>query len=48
MGETALTPVIKDGYTSPTGFVMFTRGSDGKINGFNVSASRMKRIRFER
>ncbi len=48
VGESALDPVIKDGYASPAGFVIFTRGSDGKINGFDVTASRMKKIHFEK
>ncbi len=48
VGESALEGVIKDGYQSGTGFLMFTRGADGRITGFDLSASRMKRIRFDR
>jgi len=48
IGDGALDPVLKDGFTSPTGYVAFTRGSDGRIDGFDVSASRMQKIRFDR
>jgi CubicO group peptidase (beta-lactamase class C family) len=48
VGESTLTAAFKDGYSADGSFVMFTRGSDGRINGFNLTASRMKRIRFER
>lgn len=48
VGEAPLEAVIKDGYQSGTGFLMFTRGADGRITGFDLSASRMKRIRFDR
>ena len=48
VGESALEPTAKDGYHSVTGFLMFTRGADGRINGFGLSASRMQRIRFDR
>ena len=48
VGESPMEGVIKDGYQSGPGFLMFTRGADGRINGFELSASRMKRIRFDR
>lgn len=48
VGENAISPVIRDGYESPAGFVTFTRGSDGRVNGFDVSASRMKNIHFDK
>ncbi len=43
-----LEPVTTDGFQAADGFVTFTRGADGRINGFDYSASRMKRIRFDR
>ena len=48
VGESALEPEVKDGYQSGPGFLMFTRGAGGRINGFDLSASRMQRIRFDR
>ncbi|MEO7965527.1 MAG: hypothetical protein ABIT38_16580, partial [Gemmatimonadaceae bacterium] len=48
VGESVMEPVIKDGYSMRSGYLAFTRDASGKINGFNVSASRMQRIRFDR
>lgn len=48
LGDMALDPVVKDGYQAENGFLFFTRGADGRINGFDITASRMKRIRFDR
>jgi CubicO group peptidase (beta-lactamase class C family) len=48
VGESPMVPVIRDGFSSGTGFVRFTRSADGVVTGFEVSASRMKRIRFDR
>ena len=48
IGESALNPLIKDAYQADGSFVRFTRGANGRINGFDVSASRMLRIRFNR
>lgn len=48
VGESALEPEVKDGYQSGPGFLMFTHGANGRINGFDLSASRMQRIRFDR
>ncbi len=48
VGESELKPRIKDGYQANGSFVRFTRGANGRINGFDVSASRMLRIRFNR
>ena len=48
VGESPLVPVIRDGYASGNGFVRITRDANGAVNGFEVSASRMKRIRFDR
>lgn len=48
VGESPLVPVIRDGYSSGNGFVRFTRDANGAVSGFEVSASRMKRIRFDR
>jgi CubicO group peptidase (beta-lactamase class C family) len=47
-GIQPLESVVKDSYRLPGGFVTFTRGGDGRINGFDYSASRMMRIRFDR
>ena len=35
-------------YQADGSFIRFTRGADGRINGFDVSASRMLKIRFNR
>ena len=48
IGESELKPRFKDAYQADGSFVRFTRGADGRINGFDVSASRMLRIRFNR
>ena len=48
IGDNPLEPVMRDGFMMPNGFLRVTRGADGRINGFDVSASRMKRIRFDR
>lgn len=48
VGESQLVPIIEDGYASGAGFVRFTRDANGGVDGFEVSASRMKRIRFDR
>ncbi|MCX5768275.1 MAG: serine hydrolase [Gemmatimonadetes bacterium] len=48
IGESPMEPVMKDAFTMGQGFVAFTRDASGKINGFEVSASRMLRIRFDR
>ena len=37
-----------DGFSSGPGFVRFTRDSGGRLTGFDFSASRMKKIRFDR
>ncbi|MCC6929106.1 MAG: beta-lactamase family protein [Gemmatimonadaceae bacterium] len=48
VGESPLVPVIRDGYSSGSGFVRITRDANGAVSGFELSASRMKRIRFDR
>ena len=48
VGEHELTSAMKDGYQMPRGFLVFTRGQNGRVNGFNLSASRMLKIRFDR
>lgn len=47
-GRATLEPVVRDGFRSSSGFATFTRGADGRITGFDFSASRMQRIRFDR
>lgn len=48
VGESELTAAMKDGFQMPRGFLVFTRGPNGRVNGFNLSASRMLKIRFDR
>ncbi len=48
IGESSLNPLFKDAYQAGGSFVRFTRDAKGAINGFDVSASRMLRIRFNR
>jgi hypothetical protein len=43
-----LQPATKDAFEAPAGFVQFTRDASGRISGFDLSASRMRDIRFER
>lgn len=47
MGDNPLEPKFKDTYQAERGLLVFTRGPSG-ITGFNLSASRMQRIRFDR
>ena len=48
IGEDPLDPVFEDAFTAGPSFLRFTRDAAGKIAGFEASASRMQRIRFER
>ncbi len=48
IGESTLSPLFKDAYQADRSFVRFTRNTKGDIDGFDVSASRMLRIRFNR
>jgi CubicO group peptidase (beta-lactamase class C family) len=48
VGESKLDPVSKDVWTSDSGYFAIKRGADGKVTGFDLSASRMLRIGFER
>ncbi len=48
VGDSELEAIVKDGFQARSGFIAFTRNASGKIDGFNVSASRMQRIRFDR
>ncbi|HEY2852486.1 MAG TPA: serine hydrolase domain-containing protein [Gemmatimonadaceae bacterium] len=43
-----LQPTTKDAFEAPGGFVQFTRDPSGRISGFDLSASRMRDIRFDR
>jgi CubicO group peptidase (beta-lactamase class C family) len=47
-GYRALEPAIVDGYNAGPGFILITRDGSGRITGFDFSASRMQRIRFDR
>jgi hypothetical protein len=42
-----LEPAMKDAFSGEAGLVRFTRDADGKVTGFDLSASRMRGIRFE-
>lgn len=44
----SLDPAMRDAFSSPSGFLRFTRDDSGQVDGFNLSASRMRAIRFER
>ena len=43
-----LEPAMTDGFTAGSGLVHFTRDASGHVTGFEVSASRMRGIRFDR
>ena len=46
--ETKLTPTFADGFTSPSGAVIFTRDRRGRVNGFGIWAGRIRDVRFAR
>jgi hypothetical protein len=48
VGEHAMEPVNRDIWLTEEGFFVPTWSADGKVTGFDLSASRMMRIRFER
>jgi len=43
-----LDPAMTDAFTAAGGFIRFTRDQAGQVNGFELSASRMRGIRFDR
>jgi CubicO group peptidase (beta-lactamase class C family) len=43
-----LEPAMTDSFTAGSGLVHFTRDASGQVTGFEVSASRMRGIRFDR
>ncbi|MEP7065000.1 MAG: serine hydrolase domain-containing protein [Gemmatimonadota bacterium] len=43
-----LEPAMRDAFTAGSGLVHFTRDASGHVTGFDVSASRMRAIRFDR
>jgi CubicO group peptidase (beta-lactamase class C family) len=43
-----LEPAMADAFTAGSGLVHFTRDASGHVTGFDVSASRMRGIRFDR
>ena len=43
-----LEPAMTDSFTAGSGLVHFTRDASGHVTGFEVSASRMRGIRFDR
>jgi CubicO group peptidase (beta-lactamase class C family) len=44
----ALSPAMKDAFTAGGGMIRFTRDASGNVTGYELSASRMRGIRFER
>ena len=44
----ALAPAMTDAFTAGGGVIHFTRDASGNVTGYDVSASRMRGIRFER
>jgi CubicO group peptidase (beta-lactamase class C family) len=44
----ALAPAMKDAFTAGGGMIHFTRDASGNVTGYELSASRMRGIRFER
>ncbi len=40
-------PAMKDAFSGEAGLLRFTRDAAGKVTGFELSASRMRGIRFE-
>jgi CubicO group peptidase (beta-lactamase class C family) len=48
MGEVPLEPTFADAFTAGPVFLRFGRDGSGQITGFEISASRMQKIRFER
>ena len=46
--EVKLAPTFADGFTSPVGAVIFSRGAGGGVNGFGVWAGRIRDVRFRR
>ena len=43
-----LEPTMTDTFTAGSGLIHFTRDASGRVTGFDVSASRMRGIRFDR
>jgi hypothetical protein len=43
-----LEPAMADTFTAGSGLVHFTRDASGRVSGFEISASRMRGIRFDR
>lgn len=48
VGEHALEPINRDTWLTDEGFFALTWSPDGRVTGFDLSASRMTRIRFDR
>lgn len=48
VGSGTLRTILKDVYAFDNAIVTFTRSGSGRIDGFTLSATRMKRIRFDR
>jgi hypothetical protein len=46
--ETKLTPTFADGFTSPSGAVVFSRDAGGQVTGFGIWAGRIRNVRFRR
>jgi CubicO group peptidase (beta-lactamase class C family) len=46
--ETKLTPTFADGFTSPSGAVIFSRDARGRVAGFGIWAGRIRNVQFRR
>jgi CubicO group peptidase (beta-lactamase class C family) len=46
--ETKLAPTFADGFTSPSGAVVFSRDARGRVTGFGIWAGRIRNVRFRR
>jgi len=43
-----LRPIYRDGFASPAGVLVFTRDARGRVNGFLLTAPRVRNLRFRR
>ncbi len=46
--RSAMLPIYADGFSALGAFVKFTRGKDGKVDGFLVTSGRARNVRFDR
>jgi hypothetical protein len=43
-----LTPTFTDGFTSPSGAVVFSRDARGRVAGFGIWAGRIRNVQFRK